>query len=170
MRKRATLKMTTQEPAGRVEWREWGAEPFARAAAEEKPILLSISAVWCHWCHVMDQTTYADPEVAALIAERYIPIRVDTDLRPDLNDRYNQGGWPTTVFLTPSGHVLYGGTYLPAEQMIGVLNELSDHYRANREEIEEKVRAALAQEEGRQDGPGGTALPENAANVVLDQM
>lgn len=162
--------MTTQRPAGLIAWQEWGAEPFARAAAEEKPILLSISAAWCHWCHVMDQTTYADPDVAALIAARYIPVRVDTDLRPDLNDRYNQGGWPSTVFLTPAGHVLYGGTYLPPEQMIGVLGELGDHYRSNREEIEGKVRAALAQEEGRRDGPGGTALPENAANIVLDQM
>ena len=110
--------------AAEIGWRPWGEKAFQEAQVADKPVLLAISAVWCHWCHVMDRTTYSDPDVAALINERYVPVRVDTDLRPDINDRYNQGGWPTTVFLTPSGHVLYGGTYLPAEQLIGVLGEL----------------------------------------------
>ena len=162
--------MTIRDPASDVAWQGWGAAAFARAQAEGKPILLSISAVWCHWCHVMDRTTYGDPEVVALVNERYIPIRVDTDLRPDINDRYNQGGWPSTVFLTPAGHVIYGGTYLPPEQMLALLPQLSDYYAANRDDIEGKVRAALAQEREKGDGTGGAALPENAANIVLEQM
>ncbi len=162
--------MTSEQPAGGVAWREWDAETFARARAEGKPILLAISAVWCHWCHVMDRRTYGNPEVAALINARYIPIRVDTDLRPDINERYNQGGWPSTVFLTPAGHVIYGGTYLPPEQMLGILPELADYYAINRDDIHEKVRAALAPERAKRDGPGGATLPENAANVVLEQM
>ena len=153
-----------------VAWQEWNGETFDRAQAERKPILLSIGAVWCHWCHVMDRTTYGNPEIAALINERYIPIRIDNDLRPDINDRYNQGGWPSTVFLTPAGHVIYGGTYLPPDQMLALLPQLSDYYANNRDEIHEKVRAALAQEQEKRDGPGGTVLPENAPAIVLDQM
>ncbi len=162
--------MAARQSADGVGWQEWGGAAFDRAEAEDKPILLSISAAWCHWCHVMDRTTYGNPEVAALVRARYIPIRVDADLRPDINDRYNQGGWPSTVFLTPAGHIIYGGTYLPPEQMLGLLPELSDYYAANRDDIDGKVRAALAQERERRDGPGGTTLPENAANIVLEQM
>ena len=124
--------MTAESGTSQIAWQEWGPEAFARAQAENKPILLSISAVWCHWCHVMDGTTYDNPEVAASIKERYVPVRVDTDLRPDINERYNQGGWPTTVFLTPAGHILHGATYLPPEQMQGILAELSDYYHNNR--------------------------------------
>src|SRR5689334_6240151 len=103
-RKRAG--MTAERVAGRIAWQEWGPEAFAHAQEADRPILLSISAVWCHWCHVMDDTTYGDAAVATLVNERYVPVRVDTDLRPDINERYNQGGWPTTVFLSPAGHVL----------------------------------------------------------------
>jgi uncharacterized protein len=153
-----------------VAWQEWGEAAFARAQTEEKPVLLSISAVWCHWCHAMDTTTYGDPAVAALINARYVPVRVDTDLRPDINERYNQGGWPTTVFLTPTGLVLHGATYLTPEQMHGILSELADYYRANRDDIGRKVAAALAQERERRDGSAIKEVPEQAAFVVLEQM
>jgi uncharacterized protein len=162
--------MTSNLPTGGVAWQEWDRAAFDRARAEGKPILLSISAVWCHWCHVMERTTYGDPEVAALINARYIPIRVDTDLRPDINDRYNQGGWPTTAFLTPDGYIVHGMTYLPPEQMRALLPELSDYYAANRDAIHAKTAAAFAQEQEKRDGPGGATLPENATNVVLEQM
>ena len=162
--------MTIRQQTRGVEWQEWNAAAFDRAQAEGKPILLSISAVWCHWCHVMDRTTYGNPEVAAQINARFIPIRVDNDLRPDINDRYNQGGWPTTVFLTPAGHVIHGATYLPPEQMLALLPQLSDYYATNRDDIHEKVQAALAQEREKRDGPGGTALPQNATNIALEQM
>jgi len=99
--------------ASEIGWREWGADAFAAARAEDKPILLGISAVWCHWCHVMDETTYSDQGVIDVINREYIPIRVDNDLRPDVNNRYNMGGWPTTAFLTPQGDILTGATYLP---------------------------------------------------------
>jgi uncharacterized protein YyaL (SSP411 family) len=165
------LSMTaTQKPADGVTWQEWGTAAFDRARTEGKPVLLSISAVWCHWCHVMDRTTYGNPAVAALINARYIPVRVDNDLRPDINDRYNQGGWPTTAFLTPDGFIIHGATYLPPEQMLALLPELSDYYATNRDAIHAKTAAAFAQEQEKRDGPGGTALPENAANVVLEQM
>ncbi|MGI8509463.1 MAG: DUF255 domain-containing protein, partial [Gemmatimonadaceae bacterium] len=153
--------MVSEHSLSGVAWQEWGTAAFARAQAEEKPILLATGTAWCHWCQVMDRTTYDQPEIAALINARYIPIRVDNDLRPDINDRYNQGGWPTTVFLTPAGYVIHGGTYLPPEQMLALLPQLSDYYASNHEDIDEKVRAAVAQEREKRDGPGGTVLPEN---------
>ena len=75
----------------------------ARRKPRTKPILLAISAVWCHWCHVMDETSYSDPEVIRTINKRFVPVRVDNDRRPDVNARYNMGGWPTTAFLAPDG-------------------------------------------------------------------
>ena len=93
-----------------IQWLPWSAEAFERAARERKPVLLSITAAWCHACHEMDRTTYADPEVASLVRARFVAVRVDTDRRPDINERYNLGGWPTTVFLTERGDPLSGGT------------------------------------------------------------
>src|SRR6476660_4089762 len=104
-----------------VQWEAWSAEAFARAAREGKPVLLSITAAWCRACHEMDRTTYADPQVAALVSDRFVAVRVDTDRRPDINERYNLGGWPTTAFLTPEGDVITGGTFVPADRMAGVL-------------------------------------------------
>src|SRR4029077_12804096 len=108
-----------------IEWLPWGADAFARAAREGKPVLLSITAAWCRACHEMDRTTYADPAVAALVRDRFIPVRVDTDHRPDINERYNLGGWPTTAFLTADGEVLTGGTFIPVDRMRGVLDRVA---------------------------------------------
>ena len=108
-----------------VHWLPWSADAFARAAREGKPVLLSITAAWCRACHEMDRTTYADPAVAALIHDRFVPIRVDTDRRPDINERYNLGGWPTTAFLTANGALITGGTFVPLERMPGVLAQVA---------------------------------------------
>lgn len=104
-----------------IDWLPWGAAAFARAARERKPVLLSITAAWCRACHEMDRTTYADPAVAALIHDRFVPVRVDTDRRPDINERYNLGGWPTTAFLTADGALITGGTFVPLDRMPAVL-------------------------------------------------
>src|SRR5260221_7972413 len=108
-----------------VDWLPWSGEAFARAARERKPVLLSITAAWCHACHEMDRTTYADPEVALLVGDRFIAVRVDTDRRPDINERYNLGGWPTTAFLTADGAVITGGTFVPVDRMVGVLTRVA---------------------------------------------
>src|SRR5579864_9344080 len=113
----------------------WGADAFARATREDKPILLSISAVWCHWCHVMDETSYSDEGVIDAIKRSYIPVRVDNDRRPDVNARYNMGGWPTTAFLAPDGTTLTGATYLPPQQMRGVLDEIARFYSEHKGDI-----------------------------------
>src|ERR1700687_2128734 len=99
--------------AHEIKWRGWSEEAFSEAGRLDRPILLSISAVWCHWCHVMDETTYSNAGVIDLINRQYVPIRVDTDLRPDINQPYNMGRWPQNAFLTSSGNILPGPTYLP---------------------------------------------------------
>jgi uncharacterized protein YyaL (SSP411 family) len=114
-----------------VAWQPWSAAPFARARAERKVVLLSIAASWCHSCHEMDRTSYADPGIAALINDRFIPVRVDADERPDIGERYNLGGWPTTAFLTPDGEILAGGTFVPRERLRGVLSRVSEEFAAH---------------------------------------
>src|SRR2546430_5109132 len=125
--------------AHEINWHGWSGDAFAEASRLKRPILLSISAVWCHWCHVMDETTYSHPGVIDLINREYLPIRVDNDLRPDINQRYNMGGWPTTAFLTSSGEILTGATYLPADQMADALPRVSNYYRTHQPEIANKV-------------------------------
>ncbi|MBO0686725.1 MAG: thioredoxin domain-containing protein, partial [Candidatus Dormibacteraeota bacterium] len=125
--------------AAEIQWRPWSPEAFEQAKAEDRPILLSISAVWCHWCHVMDETSYSDSAVIDLVNSEYVPVRVDNDVRPDINLRYNMGGWPTTAFLTPEGDILTGATYLPPEQMADALSKISSYYRLNKPEVVARV-------------------------------
>ncbi len=97
----------------RIEWREWNPFHFDKAKHENKPILLSISANWCHWCHRMDSDTYAKDTIAEFVHKHFIPIRIDTDQRPDINARYNAGGWPTAVVMDGNGIPLNYTLYLP---------------------------------------------------------
>ena len=128
--------------ASEINWQRWSADAFEAARQSKRPILLSISAVWCHWCHVMDETTYSHPSVIELINRDYVPIRVDNDVRPDINQRYNMCGWPTTAFLTATGDILTGGTYMPPDQMASALMRIADYYRANQAEISSRVLEA----------------------------
>jgi uncharacterized protein len=106
-----------------VHWLPWGDEAFARARAEDKPILLSVGYAACHWCHVMAHESFEDAETAALMNERFVSVKVDREERPDVDAVYmdavvaltGQGGWPMTVFLTPTGEPFLGGTYFPPE-------------------------------------------------------
>jgi uncharacterized protein len=111
-----------------VAWQPWTRVAFTRARTERKPVLLSISATWCSTCREMDRTSYADPVIATIINERFVPIRVDADERPDISERYSLGGWPTTAFLTPDGEILGGGTFVPAVRMPGVLAQAADAF------------------------------------------
>ncbi len=141
-----------------VSWLPWCDAAFERARRENRPILLDIGAVWCHWCHVMDHESYEDPETAALINENFVPIKVDRDERPDVDARYQravqaisgQGGWPLTAFLTPAGEVFYGGTYFPPEDRFGrpsfrrVLGEVARVWREKPDRAAEVVRSVRA--------------------------
>ncbi len=124
----------------KVSWLEWNEESFKKAQELDKLILLGISAVWCHWCHVMDQTTYSDSEIAKLIEDKFVPIRVDRDRRPDIDKRYNMGGWPSTVFLTPEGEVLTGGTYIPPRQMAILVEYVSQLYQKNKGTLKARIK------------------------------
>ncbi len=111
-----------------IAWREWSTGAFEEARRSKKPVILDITAVWCHWCHVMDETSYSDEGVAELIKRLYIPVRVDVDRRPDIAERYSFGGYPTTALLTSEGVVITGGTYVPPEQLKDLLQSVSDFY------------------------------------------
>ena len=126
-----------------VKWQPWNPAAFTKAQEEDKPVLLSISAVWCYWCHVMDDDTYSDPEVQDLLNEHFVTIRVDNDHRPDINARYNVGGWPTTAFLTGHGGLIGGATYLPPEQLISMITEFAEAYKNDRPTLYTQARDLL---------------------------
>jgi uncharacterized protein len=138
--------------AAEIGWRPWSEKAFQEAQVADKPVLLAISAVWCHWCHVMDETSYSDPEVIRLINERYVPIRVDNDERPDVNRRYNMGGWPTTAFLTPDGEIVHGGTYVPPDAMRSYLASVADLWSTQRSDLAQRV-AELREKENEARAP-----------------
>ncbi|MFY9584726.1 MAG: DUF255 domain-containing protein, partial [Candidatus Acidiferrales bacterium] len=155
------LRSAAHQPVG---WYEWGETAFARARAEDKPILLDIGAVWCHWCHVIDRESYENPEIAALINQLFVPVKVDRDERPDVDARYQaavsaisgQGGWPLTGFLTPEGKPFFGGTYFPPEDAMGrpgfkrILLTVAEAYKNRRPEVDRAANAlaeAVAQAE-----------------------
>jgi uncharacterized protein YyaL (SSP411 family) len=147
-----------------IQWHEFGEEAFAAARLANKPMLLDIGAVWCHWCHVMDRESYDDAEVAAIVNEHYIAVKVDRDERPDIDSRYQlavsaltgQGGWPLTAFLTPDGKPFYGGTYFPPTDGYGrpsfkrVLLSIAAAYREKNGDVMEQaqlVESAIARAE-----------------------
>ncbi len=183
----AYLRSAKHQP---VQWHPWGTEAFARAQAEDKPVLLDIGAVWCHWCHVMDRESYENEEIAALINREFVAVKVDRDERPDLDARYQsavssisgQGGWPLTAFLTPDGRPYYGGTYLPPEDRYGrpgfprVLTAMAEVWRERREEALEtaaSVMAAVEQNESFTGAGGGElslALVDKIAGSMLRQF
>src|SRR5712675_132502 len=157
----AYLRSAMHQP---IQWHEWGEEAFATAQRENKPMLLDIGAVWCHWCHVMDRESYDDPDVAAIVNEHFIAVKVDRDERPDIDSRYQaavsavsgQGGWPLTAFLTPDGKPFYGGTYFPPADGYGrpsfkrVLLSIANAYKEKNSDVVEQakmVESAIAQAE-----------------------
>ncbi len=158
--------------AAEIAWRTWSDAAFAEARAQDKPVLLAISAVWCHWCHVMDETSYSDPEVIRAINERYLPIRVDNDQRPDVNRRYNMGGWPTTAFLTPDGEIIHGGTYIPPDAMRHYVEQVADVWRDKRDELRARVDDLRRQEsDARAQKPGDLShdVVDTAGSLIRGQ-
>lgn len=140
------LRQAAKQP---VAWYPWGEEPFRLAKALDRPILMDIGAIWCHWCHVMDEETYGNPEVARLINTNFVAIKVDRDERPDIDARYQRavrvltglGGWPLTVFMTPDGRVFYGGgTFLPDDRFgrpgfTRLLPAIADAYQHQKDRV-----------------------------------
>lgn len=148
------LRSASHQP---IDWYEWGEAAFAHAKAEDKPMLLDIGAVWCHWCHVIDRESYENPEIAKIINDNFVAVKVDRDERPDVDSRYQsaissisgQGGWPLTGFLLPDGRPFYGGTYFPPDDQMGrpgfrrVLIAVAESFRSKRPEME-RAASSLA--------------------------
>jgi len=173
------LRSAAHQP---VEWHPWGEAAFAKAQKEQKPILLDVGAVWCHWCHVMDRESYENVAIAAFINQNFIAIKVDRDERPDVDARYQsaisaisgQGGWPLTAFLTSQGKPFFGGTYFPPEDRYGrpglprVLSAMADVFANKNEEMEESaasIMSAIAHNEGFA-GRSGDLRPELLEKIV----
>jgi uncharacterized protein len=148
----AYLQSAAHQP---IHWFPWGDEAFTAAREQDRPVLLDIGAVWCHWCHVMDGESYEDPRLAGFLNDHFVCIKVDRDERPDVDARYQraiqaltrQGGWPLTAFLTPAGEVFYGGTYFPPDGAHGrpgfraVLESVIEAYRSRRGQVESQAEA-----------------------------
>jgi uncharacterized protein YyaL (SSP411 family) len=177
----AYLQSAAHQP---IHWYPWGPEPFAAAQAADKPVLLDIGAVWCHWCHVMDGESYENPELAGFLNDHFVCIKVDRDERPDVDARYQravqtitrQGGWPLTAFLTPKGEVFFGGTYFPPDDKYGrpgfrtVLASVLDTYRGRRLQVEAQAQAIRGVlEEDLNEGAQGEVGPE-ILDAAVDQM
>ena len=157
-----------------VDWYPWGEEAFAKARAEDKPVLLSVGYAACHWCHVMEHESFEDDETAALMNERFVSVKVDREERPDVDSLYmdavvaltGHGGWPMTVFLTPEGEPFLGGTYYPPEPRHGLpsfrqlLVAVSDAYKDRRADVAQQA-AALVEAVSREVSPSADPLTES---------
>lgn len=157
----------------RILWEPWGTSAFARAAAERKAVLLSLTATWCRGCHVMDGTTYGDPAIVSAVNAHFVPVRVDTDRRPDVNARYNLDGWPTTALLTPGGEILTGSTYMTPEAMASMLDAAAAAMRSRYDELmaraADAARARRAAASGPRYEPDGEAPGWLASRMLEEQ-
>lgn len=176
----AYLRSAAHQP---IDWHEWSDAAFARARAEDKPILLDIGAVWCHWCHVIDRESYENAETARIINEHFIAVKVDRDERPDVDARYQaaisaisgQGGWPLTGFLTPDGRPFFGGTYFPPDDAFGrpgfkrILLTMADVYANRRADVEQSATVlAKAVAEAEVFAGARGALDSGAVSAIVD--
>ena len=131
-----------------VEWRPWGRAAFEEARAAQVPVLLALGPRWCPATAAMTRGAYADPRVADLLDDRFVPIRVDAEARPDIAERYGLGGWPTTAFLTPDGDILGGETFATAERMRDLLRRVADAFAVQRDALAERRATAEPQPAG----------------------
>ncbi len=152
--------------AHKIQWRSWGFDAFQDALQLDKPIFLLITSSWCQWCHIMDETTLSEPSIISIINHDYIPIRVDSDVRPDVNQRYNQNGWPSVVLLSSEGEILWGGVYVPPKQMLYYLGHVRRYYSVHRQEISEQVRSLQDQRFTRK---LTQTLPSTGLRSLLDE-
>ena len=173
-----------QHAANPVDWYPWGDEAFARARAEDKPIFLSVGYSTCHWCHVMAHESFENAEVADVLNAGFVSIKVDREERPDVDRVYmafvqattGSGGWPMSVWLTPSLEPFYGGTYFPPTSRWGrpgfieILQELQRAWREDRDKIEASASSILGRlrTSGQSDGVGSVPGRDALARAVSE--
>ena len=148
----------------KVEWREWGADAFEVAARRSQPVLLALVAPWSAECREMDATTYSEPRIAANINDGFVPVRVDADRHPRVRERYNMGGFPSTVFLTPQGGVLTGATALGVEGFRGILDSVRRTWDGKGEGAGSVPRALRNAE------PPGGRVDARAEEAMVEQL
>jgi uncharacterized protein len=162
-----SLEQQAARDGAGIHWQEWGQPAFAAAAASDRPVLLHLTASWCHWCALMDNGTWADPTVIERVNRDFVAVRVDADRYPHVQDRYIAGGWPTNAFLTPNGEVLWSGTYLEAAQFHSLGESVTQAWRERREELEREItRRRLALESARSRQAAGGLVRREAADDV----
>ncbi len=167
-----------------VDWHPWGYEAFEKAREEDKPIFLSIGYSSCHWCHVMGRESFEDPEVARLMNEVFISIKVDREERPDIDNVYmtvchmmtGSGGWPLTIIMTPGKIPFFAGTYLPKHGRFGqigvvdMIDSIREVWATRREEVTESTRQVIAVLQQETAHPLGEELDEEALELVYEQL
>lgn len=164
--------MSTQpnnNPNNSISWHSWDESAFKMAQLTDKPILLMISAQWCYWCHVMLEDSYVDEGVVNHVNQNYIPILVDTDQRPEVNFRYNVGGWPTTAILTPHGGMLAGATYLTPDQLLSMLLEVTEAYQQDKPGLYDRSRELFLQHQQRASRVGLSQVSTEIEPRLLDR-
>jgi uncharacterized protein YyaL (SSP411 family) len=158
-----------------IEWLAWGEDAFARAAALQRPILLRIGATWCAACRLMAAECDSDTVVVSSVRELYVPVYVDSDRRPEINERYNMGGWPTTAFLTPRGELITGGTYFDVDTLRLLLARVNQNWGERREEVEDAVAAIRRDAEQRRRARPSEEVPsfehvERVVDLTMDEF
>ncbi len=167
-----------------VDWHAWSPETLALAKEQQKPVLLSVGYAACHWCHVMAHECFEDPEIAAVMNDLYISIKVDREERPDLDTIYQsalallgqQGGWPLTMFLTPDGDPFWGGTYFPPTTKYGrpgfpdVLRAIADTYRTDPDKVTKNVKALRQALAKLADNQAGESIPADAYDRIAERL
>ncbi|MEW7997225.1 MAG: thioredoxin domain-containing protein [Candidatus Thiodiazotropha endolucinida] len=162
-----------------VDWYPWSEEAFARAKRENKPVFLSIGYSTCHWCHVMEKESFEDPAIAALLNEHFIPIKVDRESHPDVDQVYmtavmlltGHGGWPMSSFLTPQGKPFYGGTYYTPQQFTSLLQQISRLWRERQNDVEKQAEQVASAVEASNNLAGeAKALDSSVIGSAVDSM
>ncbi len=162
-----------------VDWHPWSDQAFERAKRENKPVFLSIGYSTCHWCHVMERESFENPEIAALLNSHFIPVKVDRESHPDVDQVYmtavmlltGHGGWPMSSFLTPEGKPFFGGTYYPPEQFVSLLRQVAQVWAERRQEVEEQAaRIAAAVAESNRLSAGVKAFDPALAELAVSAM
>jgi uncharacterized protein len=167
-----------------VDWYPWGDEALARARAEDKPIFLSVGYAACHWCHVMERESFEDEEVARALAESFVSIKVDREERPDVDQLYmaatmamtGGGGWPMTVFMTPSGRPFFAGTYFPKTTKFGrpgfleLVRRVGELWRTKRDDVEKQAETLVTAIADEAAGNKPTAIPASVEDVAVRSL
>ncbi|MEJ2407689.1 MAG: DUF255 domain-containing protein [Candidatus Thiodiazotropha sp.] len=162
-----------------VDWYPWSEQAFEQARLKNRPVVLSVGYSTCHWCHVMERESFEDPAIAALLNEHFIPIKVDRESHPDVDQIYmtavmlltGQGGWPMSAFLTPDGEPFFGGTYYRPDQFAALLRQVVRLWRERRSDLEtQAARLATAVAQNNRLSQGSQAFDPATVDLAVSAM